>query len=63
MRIEIKRDCLLIVPEDARDVAFVEDTLGLTKNGEILGIKRVNDVTMGFQNGEKFVLRLDKPIA
>lgn len=60
MRLEIKRNHLLLVPENEQDRAFIEDTLGLTKNGETIGIKRVNDVALGFQSDDKFVLKLEK---
>lgn len=60
MKLEIKRDILLIIPENEQDKAFIEDTLGISKNGETVGIKRVNDVSLGFQSDDKFVLKLEK---
>jgi hypothetical protein len=58
VRIELKRDALLIVPENDQDKAYIEDTLGLTCPGQTAEVTRVNDVSMGFSKPDSFVLRV-----
>jgi len=60
MKLEIKRKTLLIIPENDQDISFIEDTLGVTKNGEKTSLERVNDVSLGFNHNDKFVLKLGK---
>ncbi len=57
MRIEIKRDALLIIPEDELDRAFIEDTLHLKAAGDALAFERVNDVALGYQKTDAYVLK------
>ena len=57
MKIELKRDYLVIIPENFQDNAFVEDTLGLKKDGNTILLKRVNDVKLGFADNEMYVLK------
>lgn len=48
MKLKVTRYSLQIVPEtsydnsDERDTAFIEDVLGLEKNGDWIKLKRVN---------------------
>lgn len=60
MKVEIKRESLLIIPESEQDRAFIEDTLGLSKTESKLEIERINDVSLGFQSDDKFVLKIKK---
>lgn len=59
MRIEIKRNCLVIIPECEQDTSFIEDTLNV-KTGEELNIIKVKDVSLGFTKDESFVLKIEK---
>lgn len=60
MKLEIKRDAILILPENEQDDSFIEDTLGLKQNGFKLEVERVNEVTMGYQKNDRFVLKIKK---
>lgn len=60
MKIDIKRNSLIIIPENEQDRAFIEDTLGLKDDETTLEIKRVNDVSLGFHTEDRFVLKLGK---
>ena len=42
MKLEISRSRILIEPETDQDVAFIEDTLGLAKEGNYLKLVREN---------------------
>lgn len=48
MRLEIKRDAMRIIPDDdrtdERDIAYIEKTMGLEKNGDTAICRRVNVV-------------------
>ncbi len=41
MKFELKRNSIEMTPEDCRDVAFVEDTLGLKKEGDEIPFRRI----------------------
>lgn len=47
MKIQAKRDELRIVPETEQDLAFLEDTLGLIKDGDAVPLKMT--VTKGLE--------------
>lgn len=53
MKLIIDRFALVIEPENDQDIAYIEDTLGLIKNGDIIRLKRLDS-----QNG--FVLEADE---
>lgn len=59
MKIDVKRDCLIIEPENDQDKAFIEDTLKLKNNGDTILLKRINDISLGFANLEKYVLKTE----
>lgn len=56
MKLDLKRNALVIIPETDADDAFIEDTLGLAKNGDSIKIDRVNNVELGFVKTDKFAL-------
>jgi len=58
MRIELKRNSLIIVPETDQDKAFLEDSIGLKTDGDKVDIRRVAEVKMGFKNDGEFVLKV-----
>lgn len=45
MQLRIVRHTLLIVPETDQDVAFLEDTLKMREDGDVLKFERVDDDT------------------
>ncbi len=57
MRVEIHRTNLIIVPENDQDKAFIEDTLALKSNADGLTLKRVEDVQLGFNKKDSYVLK------
>ncbi len=57
MRLELKRDALLIVPENDADRAYIEDTLKLRADTDSLVLSRVADVTLGYTKSESYVLK------
>jgi hypothetical protein len=57
MKLDLRRECIVIIPESDQDVAFIEDSLGLKKNGDMIACQRVNEVAMGFVKNDLFVLR------
>ena len=57
MTIELKRNCLLIVPENDHDRAFIEDTLKLKNDKDSVILRRINNVSLGFAEGDKYVLK------
>lgn len=60
MKLEIKKDSIVVIPESEQDSAFLEDTMGFKQDGGKAEITRINDVSLGFHNKEKFVLKLEK---
>ena len=60
MKIEIKRDAILIVPESDQDRAFIEDSLGLSKNGQSIAFDRVDNVALGYAKTDEFCLKASK---
>lgn len=42
MQLDLERDRIRIVPTGKQDVAYIEDTLGLIKDGDTIELKRVN---------------------
>ena len=59
MRLEIKRSCLLVIPESDQDIAFIKESLGV-KTGEELKITKVPDVLLGFVKNDQYVLKIEK---
>ena len=55
MKLELKRDAILLLPEDDQDKAFIEDTLACKENGE-LAFKRVCDVSLDYAKKRKLCL-------
>ena len=45
MQLRIDRHTLLIVPETDQDIAFLEDTLKMREDGDVLKFERVDDET------------------
>jgi len=43
MQMRIDRYTLLIIPESDQDIAFLEDTLKMREDGDVLKFERVND--------------------
>jgi hypothetical protein len=58
VRIELKRNALLIVPESDADRAYIEDTLNLNEADQTAELVRVDDVTAGFHQHHSYVLRV-----
>lgn len=57
MRLDLKRDAILIIPESDVDQAFIEDSLGLKRDGDTLTLKRVEEVALGYKRPDSFVLK------
>ncbi len=57
MRLDLKRDALLIVPESDADRAYIEDTLGLINEGSHIELARICDVTLGYAKTDTYVLK------
>lgn len=51
MKIEFDRFTIRIIPENEQDVAFIEDTMGLTDDGSLMSIERIDseNIEMGFR--------------
>jgi len=49
MKIELDRWTIKIIPENEQDVAFIEDTMGLYKDGQTIEIERIDDDRGGFR--------------
>jgi hypothetical protein len=51
MKVVIDRFTIKIVPEDEQDVAFIEDTMGMYKDGCELSLERIDseNIEMGFR--------------
>lgn len=56
MKLDIKRHCIVLSPDDDKDRAFIEDTLGLTENGMHIKLERINNIEMGFGKVDTFAL-------
>lgn len=53
MKFYVKRDHIRIEPENDKDEAYLEDTLGLTEDGEGVQLQRKSRKNgMGFEEGE-----------
>lgn len=57
MRIETKRDAMIIVPESDQDRAFIEDTLGMKDCNAVISFSRLCDVAMGYHKADSYVLK------
>ncbi len=57
MRLELKRDALLIIPENDADRAYIEDTLKLQSDTDSLTLSRVADVAFGYTKSDAYVLK------
>lgn len=45
MQLRIERKTLLIIPETEQDKAFIEDTMGLCEDGDVIQFERIDDDT------------------
>ena len=43
MKVYIDRYTIRIIPEDERDVAFIEDTMRLSKDGDEISLERIDN--------------------
>ena len=43
MRIELDRWTIRIIPENEQDIAFVEDTMGLYQDGQVIELERIDN--------------------
>ncbi len=57
MRLDLKRDAILIIPETDADRAYIEDTLGLKANDAHIVLTRVCDVSLGYAKTDSYVLK------
>lgn len=57
MKLDLRREALLIIPENDQDRAFIEDTLGLKRSGARIALTRVPDVELGYVKGDRYVLK------
>lgn len=57
MRLDLKRDSIVIVPESEQDRAYLEDTFGIKDENSEIRFKKISDVALGFQKPESFVLK------
>ena len=48
MRLEVGRNTLKIIPETPEDEAYIEDTLGLRKNGDTAILRRIAPIGLDF---------------
>lgn len=47
MKFEIRRHSIVVIPETDEDRAYIEDTLGLKKDGDALLLRRKNAMGIG----------------
>ncbi len=59
MELIVHRESFVIKPQNDQDKAFLEDTLGFSKNGVCLKIERIDDIALGF-NQKDYVLKVSK---
>ena len=59
MKLEIKKNSLVIIPENPHDETFITDSLKLEKQGDSLKAERVDDIAVGFKN-DKFCIKIEK---
>jgi hypothetical protein len=59
MRLDLKRDGIVIVPENEQDRAYLEDTLHAKKSGTQIKASRVDDVALGYSKPESFVVKVE----
>ena len=45
MQLRINRRTLLIIPETDQDTAFIEDSLGMKEDGDVIRFERIDDGT------------------
>ena len=45
MQLRISRGTLLIIPETDQDIAFIEDTMGASEDGDVITFERIDDDT------------------
>ena len=57
MKLDLKRDAILIIPESEADRAYIEDTLGFKTDNAQCALKRICDIQLGFQKPETYVLK------
>ncbi len=61
MKLDLKRDALLIIPECDADRAYIEDTLGFKVDGTKITLARVCDVALGYSKTDTYVLKTLPP--
>jgi len=49
MKIELDRWTIRLIPENEQDIAFVEDTMGLYKDGQTIELERIDTERDGFR--------------
>tara|TARA_R100000008_G_C3536509_1_gene142328 strand:- start:286 stop:606 length:321 start_codon:yes stop_codon:yes gene_type:complete len=51
MKIQFDRFTISLIPENEQDVAFIEDTMGLSEDGSQISIERIDseNIEMGFR--------------
>ena len=51
MKIKFDRFTISLIPENEQDVAFIEDTMGLSEDGSQISIERIDseNIEMGFR--------------
>lgn len=54
MKLELKRNSIVIIPETDQDKSFISDSVG-TKN---IKTEKVNAVSLGFHSEDDFVLKI-----
>ena len=58
MQLRLSRETIVIIPETDQDVAFLEDTMRMRKDGDVVKFERVDDKS---QNWIKFRLESYTP--
>lgn len=57
MKLELRREGMVIIPENDQDKAYLEDTIGIKENGHKVEAERVCDVALGFES-KLYVLKI-----
>jgi hypothetical protein len=57
MRIEVKRNAIIVIPENEQDRAFIEDSLSVKANGQRVQLERVDNVALGYAKTDEFCLK------
>lgn len=57
MRLDLRRDSMILIPESDQDRAYIEDTFGLRNDGDKMEFERVEEVAMGYKKSDQYVLK------